>query len=170
VGRTRRRVTVLVLALESIGFVLLAFALWLAGETRLECRPAASSTLSCHFEERRLVYLWPWRSAAIEGVVAGESARGDDLSSRFLVLHGAAGPQRTLLGGAARTQRDVEGLAAALKAGEPFAAHRSDLGWALLSAAFGFIWLIVISLIMREFLGFHTPWWWRLFALPRRET
>lgn len=166
-GSTRRRVTILVLALESIGFVLLAFALWLAGEARLRCTAEAGQQLSCEFEERRLVYLWPFREADWRGVKAATVGGEVDPARRSILLRTAAGEFRTLLGGAERTTREVAALEnLRLSGGEPVLLVRSDLGWALLAAVFGLTWLLVISLIMREFLGFHTPWWWRLFQ-PR---
>lgn len=163
-GSTRRRVTILVLALESIGFVLLAFAVWLAGETRLRCEQTAPGTLACSFEERRLVYLWPFRDATWTGIGGVSAGPADDATRRSIVLHAQGADHRALAGRTERVGREVAELdALRTGGGPPVELVRSDLGWAALAAAFGCLWLVVISLIMREFIGFHTPWWWRLF-------
>lgn len=160
-GRTRTRVTVLVLGLELLGFVLLGFALWLAGETRLSCQPEGAGRLSCVLEERRLVWLLQVREEKRQGVVA---AKVDDADASWLVVENATGEHRTLRGSRSTTEADVYQLEALRQhGGAPQVVVRGDLGWALLTATFGFLWLIVISLIMKEFLGFHTPWWVGLF-------
>ena len=151
----------LVLGLELLGFVLLGFAIWLAGETRLECRPAGEARLDCELEERRLLWLLPARDEKIPGVEAVEIDAADPA---WLVARTAQGPRRTLRGSHATTAADVFQLESTRRqGGASSGVVRSDLGWALLTAAFGLLWLIVISLIMREFLGFHTPWWVSLF-------
>lgn len=153
--------TVLVLGLELLGFVLLGFAIWLAGETRLTCAPASEARLDCRLEERRLLWLLPVRDQTIAGVEAIEIDAADPA---WLVARTAEGPRRTLRASAATTEADVFQLESTRRlGGSPSGVVRSDLGWALLTAAFGFLWLIVISLIMREFLGFHTPWWVGVF-------
>jgi hypothetical protein len=164
-GHTRTRVTVLVLGLELLGFVLLGFAVWLAGETSLACQPAGEARLDCTLSERRLLWLLPVRDEKIAGV---EAIEVDVADKAWLVARTAAGPRRTLRGSAATTEADAFQLESTRRqGGAPSAVVRSDLGWALLTAAFGFLWLIVISLIMREFLGFHTPWWVSLFRHRR---
>ena len=81
-----------------------------------------------------------------------------------MVLETGAGQERTLHGGFPTTEADAFQLESLRQnGGAPISLVRSDLGWALLTAIFGFLWLIVISLIMREFLGFHTPWWIGVF-------
>lgn len=161
-GHTRTRVTVLVLGLELLGFVLLGFALWLAGDTRLTCRSEpGGGALRCVFEERRLVYLLTVRQLELPGVSA---VSVDPADPAWLLATTSAGPQRTLRGSPATTEADAFQLESLRQAGgPPLTLERGDLGWALLTATFGFLWLIVISLIMREFLGFHTPWWLGLF-------
>lgn len=160
-GRTRTRVTLLVLGLELLGFVLLGFAFWLAGGTELACRPESPGRLTCVLEERRLVWLLKVREIEIPGITA---ARVDSAEPTWLVVDNAAGAHRTLRGSPPSTEADAFQLEALRKnGGAPIGVVRGDLGWAFLTATFGLLWLIVISLIMKEFLGFHTPWWVGLF-------
>lgn len=161
-GKTRNRVTLLVLGLEGLGFLLLAFAFWLAGDTRLTCETAeAKGRLLCVLEERRLAYMLTVRQVQLTEV---RGAHPDAEDGAWLVLETGGGQERTLHGGFPTTEADSFQLESLRQnGGQPISLVRSDLGWALLTAIFGFLWLIVISLIMREFLGFHTPWWASFF-------
>lgn len=155
----------LVLGLELLGFVLLGFAVWLAGDTRLTCTPEAKAgsggRLDCVIEERRLLWLLQMRQEPVPGV-AEIAVDPDD--ETWLLARGEAGEQRTIRGSRTTTEADAYQLEALRQhGGAPISVVRSDLGWSLLTATFGFLWLIVISLIMKEFLGFHTPWWVGLF-------
>lgn len=153
--------TFLVLGLELLGFVLLGFAVWLAGETRLSCQPEGPGQLACLLEERRLVWLLPVRKETQAGVTA---AGVDPADPSWLVVENAAGVHRTLRGSRPTTEADAYQLESLRQhGGAPITVVRGDLGWALLTATFGLLWLVVISLIMKEFLGFHTPWWVGLF-------
>ena len=56
-GKTRKRVTFLVLSLESIGLVMLLVAIYLAGDVRLTCDRVASAKAHCRAEENRFLGL-----------------------------------------------------------------------------------------------------------------
>lgn len=160
-GHTRTRVTVLVLALEALGFVLLGFAIWLAGGTSLACKQESPEKLSCVLEERRLLWLLQVREVDLDGI---EEVRVEESGSPWLEIENPQGASRTLHGSVSTTEADAYQLDSLRKSGgAPITIVRSDLGWALLTAIFGVLWLVVISLIMKEFLGFHTPWWVGLF-------
>ena len=181
-GKTRRRVTFLVLSLEALGLGMLALAVYLAGDVTLKCeRPTTAAAgqrapLICEASERRLVWLFTFHRRSytdVRGVVAEPPALGRN--EHWLSLETGSGRQRVLAGGARRTASDVARLQAFL-AGEgsgeadvELVLRRSAAPWALAAAFFGFMWILVISLIMREFLGYHTPWWWRAFRGPRRR-
>ncbi len=94
-GHTRTRVTVLVLALEALGFVLLGFALWLAGDTRLACRPEGALKLTCTLEERRLLWLLEVREEHHAGI---DAVRADREDRAWLVVEERSGPRRILRG------------------------------------------------------------------------
>lgn len=168
-GKTRRRVTFLVLSLEAIGLGLLCAAIYIAGEQRLSCEPGAEGGVACVAETRRVVWLVTVERRAfesIDGVEVAPPAVGR--REHWLTLETAEGPVRVLPGSAARTAADVERLEALIdgRTEGKLVFSRSLARWALASAAFGCLWVLVISLIMREFLGYHTPWWWR--AITRR--
>jgi hypothetical protein len=61
----------------------------------------------------------------------------------------------------------LEALGFALLIAALWLALLGDLWLALILGGFAILWLSVISLIMREFLGLHTPWWWRFLARRR---
>ncbi|MEM1181682.1 MAG: hypothetical protein AAGM22_25285 [Acidobacteriota bacterium] len=176
-GKTRTRVTFLVLSMEAMGIAVLGLALYLVGDSRVECRraegaaPSASrDTVVCEASARRLFGLLRFESRTY-GEVSG-FARDEPALGRFehwLVLETPGGRERVLPGSEARTEADLERLRAVLAGqAESYATRRSAAPLAFAAAAFGCLWIMVISLIMREFLGFHTPWWWRLFGREGR--
>ncbi len=89
-GHARTRVTALVLALEALGFVLLGFAIWLAGETRLACRPEGALQLTCVLEERRLVWLLEMRE---ESTPASTRCGSTATTPAWLVVEERKGPR-----------------------------------------------------------------------------
>ncbi|MEL7060668.1 MAG: hypothetical protein AAGN46_11635 [Acidobacteriota bacterium] len=164
-GRTRRRVTILVLSLEALGLLLLGFAAWAAGERRLECM-RVQETVACTAEVRRafgLIAVGSRRFSPVDAVRSEPPAVGD--SRHWLALVVDDRSTRVLPGEAAEVAEQVARIEAFLAdpESEDQLVLRRSLGWIALGLAiFGVGWLLVISLIMREFLGFHTPWWWRL--------
>ncbi|MEO1086131.1 MAG: hypothetical protein AAFY88_17975 [Acidobacteriota bacterium] len=167
-GKTRRRVTFLVLSMEAIGLAVLGLALYLVGDSKLECQRQGEKVL-CEASARRLFGLLRFDSRTYADVTGAD--RDGPALGRFehwLVLEADGARHRVLPGSKARTDADLERLRAVLDGeSDRYLAKRSEALWALAAAAFGCLWIMVISLIMREFLGFHTPWWWRLFG--RRE-
>lgn len=163
-GKTRRRVTFLVLSLEAMGLAVLGLALYLVGDSRLECHWEGDKVV-CEASARRLFGLLRFearRYADVSGAVREEPALGR--FEHWLVLETTVGRERVLPGTQARTEADVEQLRAVFEGREmAHAARRSAAPLAFAAAAFGCLWVMVISLIMREFLGFHTPWWLRVF-------
>ena len=172
-GKTRRRVTFLVLSLEAIGLVLLMAAAYWAGEVRLHCE-RFNGVVACTAEEKRclgllVVQRQRYEDVRAAGIEPPAMARVDHWLSLDLGsgegTNGGGEQVRVLPGGEARTRADAERLSQLLAGTEPgpLLLRRSSRLWAL-AAVFGFGWLLVISLIMREFLGYHTPWWWRWFG------
>lgn len=173
-GSTRKRVTVLVLSLEALGLCMLGLSVYLAGEVRLGCERAAG-VVECHASEHRFLGLVTWHRrsyGAVTEVTVEPPALGR--SDHWLSVVTAEGPRRVLPGNEVRTRRDVERLRAFLDGSgdgggndpEKIRLGRSAAPVALAAALFGCLWIAVISLIMREFLGYHTPWWW---SFGRRE-
>ncbi|MEM8994074.1 MAG: hypothetical protein AAGF23_04700 [Acidobacteriota bacterium] len=167
-GKTRRRVTFLVLSMEAIGLAVLGLALYLAGGSKLECR-RSGETVQCEASAHRLFGLLRFDSRTYADVTGAD--RDEPALGRFehwLVLESEGARHRVLPGSEARTDADLGRLREVLDGRtDRYLAKRSAAILALAAAAFGCLWIMVISLIMREFLGFHTPWWWRL--LGRRE-
>lgn len=62
----------------------------------------------------------------------------------------------------------LEGLGLGLLVAALVLAFLGDWLLALGVALFGVLWLGVMVAIMREFLGYHTPWWLRLGRQWRR--
>lgn len=171
-GKTRTRVTFLVLSLESIGFLMLALALYLAGGVQMQCNKSAGSPaeVSCRATQKRgfgLIGLHDRRYSPVTGASTLRPALGR--SEFWLSLETPDRTERVMAGTRARTEREVEALNTWLTSSsrDPFELRRSTTLWAVGTAFFGCIWIFVISLIMREFLGYHTPWWLR--ALNRQE-
>lgn len=161
-GKTRKRVTVLVLSLEALGFCMLALAIYLAGELSLSCERADDGVV-CQATERRILGLVTWQRR-VYGSVIGADIEPPALgrSDHWLVVETVKGRERVLAGSRERTLRDAERLRAFLEGESPdrLESSRSAAPVALGAALFGFAWIALISLIMREFLGYHTPWWW----------
>ena len=166
-GKTRTRVTFLVLSLEGIGLLMLAFSVYLAGSMHLECEKRSDSEgmrISCEATEQRflgLVTLQHRRYENVEGVFAETPGLGR--SDFWLTLKTGDGTDRILAGSRGRTDADVQFVETWMsQADNPkLSLQRSAAPWAVAAAIFGCVWIFVISLIMREFLGYHTPWWWR---------
>ncbi len=166
-GKTRKRVTFLILSLEGIGLLMLVVSVYLAGSMRLECEKLSDSggiKISCEATEQRflgLVTLQHRRYENVEGVVAETPGLGR--SDFWLTLNTSTGSDRILAGSRTRTDVDVKHVNSWMQGGETpkLALQRSAAPWAVTAAIFGCVWIFVISLIMREFLGYHTPWWWR---------
>ncbi|MEM1205890.1 MAG: hypothetical protein AAGN66_21850 [Acidobacteriota bacterium] len=175
--------TFLVLSLEAIGLMLLVVAAYWAGEVRLHCE-RTGERVRCVAEEKRCLGLVAVQTRTFDDVRGAGSqppamARVDHWLSLELATDGASvnagerGPWvRVLAGGEARTLEDVGRVRELLEGRSegPLVLRRSSLLWALLAAAFGCVWLLVISLIMREFLGYHIPWWTRAFHDLLRRT
>ena len=154
--------------------MMLLVAIYIAGETRLDCvglaqdGPAsAAAEADCRAEEKRFLGLVSMQSRAYEGVTAAHSqppALGR--SDFWLSLEGRGETARVLAGSERRTAQDVERFNLWLRESspEPLTVRRSTWLWAFGAALFGGLWIFVISLIMREFLGYHTPWWWRVLG------
>lgn len=160
----------MVLALEAFGLFLLGSAAWLAGERRLRCERAPvrgdASPVACVAEVRRALWLVTASRRRIDDVRVVEAtppALGSN--AHWLRVVSETDAVRVLDGSAERTREDVQRLRALLddpSASGPVLVRRYDWPLALAVGAFGALWMVVISLIMREFLGFHTPWWWRV--------
>ena len=149
---------------------MLFLAVYLAGEVRLRCERAEDGVV-CQATERRILGLVTWQERSY-GSVIGVDTEPPALgrSDYWLVVETAEGRERVLAGGKERTRRDVERLRAFLEASgqaeERMETSRSAAPVALAAALFGCAWIALISLIMREFLDYHTPWWW---PFGRRE-
>ena len=160
VGRTRRRVTILVLTLEFLGLLLLVSSIYVAGGQRLRCDPRAVGGHVCTFEEQRVLGLLPVGRKEIDDVT-GVRIEGSGGVAQ-LVLESTAGDLRVIAVGEQRLRGDVARLEAGFAAGEAVVLAWSDVLLAVAMGAFGLLWLTLMLLIMREFLGYHTPWWWRI--------
>ncbi|MEM6795952.1 MAG: hypothetical protein AAF725_18400, partial [Acidobacteriota bacterium] len=129
------------------------------------------AVVTCEATERRVLGLLTFQTRSygrVTGVSTGMPALGR--WEHWLVLETESGPQRVLAGTEARTSSDADRLRQLIegRAGEDsLVTSRSAAPVALAAAVFGCLWILIISLIMREFLGYHTPWWWR--ALGRRS-
>ena len=165
-GKTRKRVTLLVLSLESIGLLMLLMALYLAGEMRLSCEksPGSPTVVTCKATEKRFIGLITLQNRRYDQVLSAASeppalGRHD----YWLSLNTPEGVGRILAGSRSRTEKQVAEVNAWLKSPSrsPLIFRRSAAPWAMGMAIFGCFWIILISLIMREFLGYHTPWWLR---------
>ena len=169
-GKTRKRVTFLVLSLEAIGLLMLALSVYLAGAMQLTCEKASASDgarISCEATEKRflgLVTLQRRRYQDVHGAEAEPPALGR--TDYWLSLSTPQGNARILAGSRSHTDDDVRQVNEWLRqdAPEPLVLKRSAAPFAAAAAVFGCIWILVISLIMREFLGYHTPWWWRVLG------
>lgn len=167
-GKTRRRVTLLVLSLESMGLLMLLLAAYLAGDYRLSCERAADGveqSVVCQAQERRCLWLMTVHRQQFTGVrdaVSRPPALGR--SDHWLSVVTEDGELRVLAGSANATKVDVKRLRGFLAQDSrgPLVLSRSAAPWAVAAAIFGCLWLLFISLIMREFLGYHTPWWVRI--------
>lgn len=159
-GRTRRRVTFLVLTLESLGLLLLVSSIYVAGGQRLRCDPRAQGGHECVFQEQRVLGLLPMGQQRFEGVTGARIEGTGGVST--LVLSTSGGERRVAAISEQRLRGDVARLDAAFAAGEAVVLVWSDALLAVAVGAFGLLWLTLMVLIMREFLGYHTPWWWRL--------
>ena len=164
-GKTRKRVTFLVLSLEALGFVFLGLALYLVGDSKLECRRDGERVF-CEASARRLFGLLRFETrsySSVIGVDREEPAIGR--IEHWLVLETQDGRERVLPGSQSRTEADVERLQRLFDGREQdLAIGRSAAPLAFAAAVFGCLWIFIISLIMREFLDFHTPWWWRVLG------
>lgn len=159
VGRTRRRVTILVLTLEFLGLLLLVTSLYLAGGQKLACQPHAGAQ-DCTFQERRILGLLPIGRKEVRGVTGARVEVDGGLA--YLVLATDTGETWIKAASEHRLEGDAARLRVALEQGEPLKLVWSDLLLAVAVGAFGLLWLTLMVLIMREFLGYHTPWWWRV--------
>lgn len=159
-GRTRRRVTVLVLTLESLGLLLLVSSVYIAGGQRLRCDPNTVGRHDCTFVQQRVLGLLPVGEIRIDNV-SGARVEGDG-GVAHLVLETSAGDRRVASIGEQRLRGDVALLRAAFESREALVLAWSDVLLAVAMGAFGLLWLTLMVLIMREFLGYHTPWWWRV--------
>jgi hypothetical protein len=148
------------LTLEFLGLMLLASSVYLAGGQRLRCAPSAAGGHDCTFRERRVLGLLPMGQQRFAGVTDALVEGPQGVAQ--LVLVTSTGPQRVTLVGEERLQGDVARLRAAFAAGETVSLAWSDVLLAAALAAFGLLWLTLMVLIMKEFLGYHTPWWWRV--------
>ncbi len=164
-GRTRNRVTVLVLCLEFIGLIMLLSAIYLAGALRLDCirSPGQFGAIECTASEHRffgLLQLQTRQYLEVTGAFSEPPAVGR--IDHWVGLETADGRVQVL--GSLTQERAVEDAQALqeLVAGsrERVTLSRSAAPLALAAAVFGCLWILIISLIMREFLGYHTPWWW----------
>ncbi|MEM9554475.1 MAG: hypothetical protein AAGC60_09460 [Acidobacteriota bacterium] len=159
------------LSLEGLGLLLVVVGLWMLGEHRLTCERSAEGHIACLAEVRRVAWLLTPRRQELRPVV-GVDAAAPSLGSdeHWLRLDADGEPVRVLSGTARRTAEDVERLRRLVEgdaAAEPVVVRRADWPVGLALIAFGATWVLVISLIMREFLGFHTPWWWRVVGRRR---
>lgn len=159
-GKTRRRVTFLVLTLEFLGLLLLVTSIYLAGGQRLRCVPSPTGGHDCSFRERRVLGLLPMGQQRFEGVTDAQVAGSGALAQ--LVLVTPSGTRHVTSVGVERLHGDVARLRDAFASGEAVALAWSDVVPAVAVGAFGLLWLTLMVLIMREFLGYHTPWWWRM--------
>lgn len=166
-GKTRKRVTFLVLSLEGIGLVMIFVAIYLAGDVRLSCDRATSTTAQCRAEEKRFLGLISMHRLEYDAVSAAVSELpAVGRSDHWLSLEGPSGATRVLAGSERRTREDVARFNTWIQdeTSDTLDLRRSAAPWALGTALFGCVWIFVISLIMREFLGYHTPWWWRVLG------
>lgn len=152
---------------------MLGLSIYLAGEMRLSCTktpPSASvevNSVGCEAVERRILGLVTLQNRTYAGVSSATvESPALGRSEYWLSLSTSDGSERVLAGGQARTEKDVSTFNDWLQGNGEVSLElkRSAAPWALGTALFGCIWIFVISLIMREFLGYHTPWWWRVLG------
>lgn len=154
------------LTLEFLGLLLLVSSIYVAGGQRLRCDPRAAVGHVCTFEEQRILGLLRVGVQEIDDVT-GARIEGSGVAQ--LVLETPAGEHRVTAVGEQRLRGDVARLEAAFAAGEAVVLAWSDALLAVAMGAFGLLWLTLMLLIMREFLGYHTPWWWRFTRLKWRR-
>ena len=152
----------MVLTLEFLGLMLLVTSIYVAGGQRLRCDPRAQGGYDCVFVEQRVMGLLPVGETRISGVI-GAQVEGEG-GVAHLVLQTSAADRRVAAISEQRLRGDVARLQAAFAAGEAVVLVWSDALLAVALAAFGLLWLTLMVLIMREFLGYHTPWWWRMLG------
>ena len=150
------------LTLEFLGLMLLVSSVYVAGGQRLRCDPRAVGGYACTFDEQRILGLLRVGARQFDGVT-GARMEGTGVSQ--LVLQTATGEHRVVAVGEQRMRGDVARLEAAFASGEAVVLAWSDALLAVALGAFGLLWLTLMLLIMREFLGYHTPWWWRFTRL-----
>lgn len=151
----------MVLTLEFLGLLLLVSSIYVAGGQRLRCDPSAAVGHSCTFAEQRVLGLLSVGVQQIDDVTGARIEGTGGVGQ--LVLETPDGEVRVAAVGEQRLRGDVARLEAAFASGEAVVLAWSDALLAVAMAAFGLLWLTLMLLIMREFLGYHIPWWWRLF-------
>ena len=150
------------LTLEFLGLLLLVSSIYVAGGQRLRCDPRAAGGHVCTYEEQRILGLLRVGVRSFDDVT-GARLEGGGVAQRVLQTH--SGEHRVTAVGEQRLRGDVARLEAAFASGEAVVLAWSDALLAVAMGAFGLLWLTLMVLIMREFLGYHTPWWFRFTKL-----